>query len=359
MIKKLFKILWKLIVSLLAVIGALTLTVFLLFWGTYGNVIQTVGSIERVEGTNLYLMDYHGDYKLDLYLQSNVSSASDLLNFFVEELMPNVPAKLDLSQYGCTTFVAETENGHPLMGRNFDMADTPAMLIRTNPKDGYKSISMASLLFVGYGNDNLPETFMEKLGTIGSVYLPVDGVNEKGLAVSIMMLYEPAIDQQTEKADITIATASRLLLDRAATVEEAVELLSQYDMHSTTSVAYHFLIADAQGNSAVVEYINNEMVVLWDQQVCTNFLLAPQDLTRGLGLERYWTAREGLDETGGVLNSQEAMALLKDCRWAENTGSNSSTQWSCVYDLKSRSVDIVMNEDWDNVLTFKLSKLPF
>jgi len=45
-----------------------------------------------------------------------------------------------------------------------------------------------------------------------------------------------------------------LLLDRAATVDEAVALLKQYDMHSSLASAHHFSIADASGRSAVVEY---------------------------------------------------------------------------------------------------------
>ena len=39
-------------------------------------------------------------------------------------------------------------------------------------------------------------------------------------------------------------------------------MLEQYDMHSSAGSCYHFQIADAGGNSAVVEYVDNELVVL-------------------------------------------------------------------------------------------------
>ncbi len=39
--------------------------------------------------------------------------------------------------------------------------------------------------------------------------------------------------------------AVRLLLDRAASVDEAVELLSQYDLHASAGMMVHFAIAEA------------------------------------------------------------------------------------------------------------------
>ena len=52
------------------------------------------------------------------------------------------------------------------------------------------------------------------------------------------------------------------MLDKAANVDEALELLAQYDMHSSAGSCYHFQLADAQGNSAVAEYIDNEFEVI-------------------------------------------------------------------------------------------------
>ena len=56
------------------------------------------------------------------------------------------------------------------------------------------------------------------------------------------------------KIPITTTTAVRLLLDRAATVDEALDLLARYDMHHAIGSAFHFHIADASGTSAVVEW---------------------------------------------------------------------------------------------------------
>ncbi len=353
------KKLWKIFVSFLAVIGGLHLILFLIFWSIFGNLIQTVCSIEQVKGTNLYLMEYHGDYGFDHFLEVGASTSDELVSFVREELTLDLPIEIDLSDYGCTTFVAETASGQTLMGRNFDMVDCPAMLVRTNPRNGYKSISMVSLFFLGFDMEHPPESLMDKLMTFGAVYTPMDGVNEKGLAVSVMLLNEKPINQQTDKVDITTSTAIRLMLDKAATVQEAVELLGQYDMHSTSKSAYHFMIADAKGNSAVVEYVNNEMKVLWDQKVSTNFRLSSQNFSTGLGMDRYRTATAVLEKTEGFLSRKEAMKLLEACRWNEAALPESSTQWSCVYNLDRRSVDLVLDEDWDNVRRYRLSWFPF
>lgn len=59
-------------------------------------------------------------------------------------------------------------------------------------------------------------------------------MNEAGLAVSVNMIQDSAtIEQNTNKPDITTTTAIRLLLNKAANVEEALELLRQYDMHAS------------------------------------------------------------------------------------------------------------------------------
>ena len=62
------------------------------------------------------------------------------------------------------------------------------------------------------------------------------------------------VHQNTGKPVIGTTLVIRLILDRAATTEEAVELLNQYDMFATSGRDYHFYITDASGDGRVVEY---------------------------------------------------------------------------------------------------------
>ena len=56
-------------------------------------------------------------------------------------------------------------------------------------------------------------------------------------------------------------------------VEKALELLQQYDFHSSMGMMVHLALADADGRSVAVEYVDNEMIVI-ETPVVTNFYLA-------------------------------------------------------------------------------------
>lgn len=121
-------------------------------------------------------------------------------------------------------------------------------------------------------------------------------MNEQGLCVSVNMIQDSAkIEQDTNKPDITATTAIRLLLDKAATVDEALELLKRYDLHGSMGMMIHFAIADANGNSVAIEYIDNEMVVI-ETPVLTNFYLAEGE-KNGIGTQQSHKRYEILMDT--------------------------------------------------------------
>ncbi|KXB41332.1 carcinine hydrolase/isopenicillin-N N-acyltransferase family protein [Amygdalobacter nucleatus] len=83
-----------------------------------------------------------------------------------------------------------------------------------------------------------PLQLKKKINLLAAAYTPLDGINEKGLSVGICMTYQGpgkkgniATDQQTDKKDITSTILLRLMLDKAATVDEAIQIAQSYDMH--------------------------------------------------------------------------------------------------------------------------------
>ncbi len=94
---------------------------------------------------------------------------------------------------------------------------------------------------------------------IAALYAPLDGMNEKGLCVAVNMIQD---SQSSGKPDIITTTAVRMLLNKAATTNEAVELLKLYDFHASMDYMVHLSVADSTGKSVVIEYINNEMEVI-------------------------------------------------------------------------------------------------
>ena len=227
------------LLALAAVILAAVLVLLALFQAE----LRTLNTIERL-----------GDYGLDDFLaQGGASNDNELLDFLMQKLLKGLPLRFDIPDLGCSTFAAETPEGDAIFGRNFDMYYSPALFVRTAPEDGYRSISMVNLSYIGFGEDKLPTSLLDSLLTLAAPYVPLDGLNEKGLAVGVLLIDTEPTDQQTDKPDITTTTAIRLLLDRAATVDEALALLSQYDMHASANSCYHFQIADAAGRAVVVE----------------------------------------------------------------------------------------------------------
>lgn len=141
------------------------------------------------------------------------------------------------------------------------------------PKDGYASISTVNMGFLNLGL-NLSENTFVRLMSAAAPYAPMDGMNEKGLCVAVLMIEDrPGFDQNTEKPDLTTTTAIRLLLNKAANVDEALDLLRQYDIHASMGLMVHFAIGDNTGRGVVVEYVDNQMVVT-ETPVVTNFYLA-------------------------------------------------------------------------------------
>ncbi len=94
----------------------------------------------------------------------------------------------------------------------------------------------------------------EKLSLLTSPLICLDGINEKGVSIAVLTLDSKPVNQDTGKMPIIPTIAIRLALDRAATTEEAVELLRSYDMFAAGGRDYHYYITDASGDGRVVEY---------------------------------------------------------------------------------------------------------
>lgn len=337
-------------------LSAIIMVILLSMAFVFAGELLTLASVERVdEDAALFTMEYKGDYGLDEFLQTGASNDAGLVDFIVCRVLKGVPLEFDLPELGCSTFAARLKDGTPVFGRNFDMYDSPAMLVTTRPKNGYDSISMVNLAYIGYDAQHLPESFWDRILTLAAPYVPLDGVNEKGLSVGVLMLDTESTDQRTEKVDVTTTSAIRMLLDRAATVDEAVALLESVDMHASAGSCYHFHIADAQGDSVVVEYIGNEMKVI-DSRMASNFLLAPGDWKFGRGHDRFMTMQSTLSQNEGVFeDTEDAMSLLEAVSQKPRQGKRSTTQWSCVYDQRNMGMEIAMDMDYGTVYAFSLN----
>lgn len=345
----------------ISIVGVALAIIFGLYM-MFKNEIATINRMEKLDEYPLYYMEYQGDYGFDEFLQVGASSDEELVDYVVKRLLKGLPIEIKVPKLGCSTFTAQTKESENLFGRNFDLTYSPAMMVKTTPKNGYASISMVNLGFLGYGEEKLPDSFISSINALAAPFAPLDGVNEKGLAIGVLLIPSEETKQDNGKVNITTTTAIRMILDKCATVEEAIAMLKEYDMYSSAGSNYHFQISDNSGKSVVVEYINNEMKIVEPSesyQAAANFLLTPGDYDFGYGQDRYEIMIHKLKETQGILSDEEAMQLLSAAAQEphlNDKGEISGTQWSVVYNQKDLSATVSMGRNYDKTYKFQLDK---
>lgn len=310
--------------------------------------IRTMASVTKVSD-GFYKITCHYDYKCDDYLNSDINNLDDMIDWISEQYFFGIPIELNKADFGCSAFAAKNPDGKHLFGRNFDYDETDALIVYTEPDDGYASMGMVDLEFfnVGEGNVLSADSIAAKGLMVAAPYVCLDGVNEKGLGTGILQLNIDEVHQDNGKKDMLIYTAIRGILDKCATVDEAIEFLSSYDIHTALNASYHLFIADKSGRSVVVEWAGNEMYVV-EENGCTNSVLStenkyydPED-----NCNRYDIIKARLENNNNILTDKEAMELAADVSHKRRT------EWSCVFNLDDFSVDVCVDADYSKTYSF-------
>ncbi|EFC91075.1 Choloylglycine hydrolase [Dethiosulfovibrio peptidovorans DSM 11002] len=136
----------------------------------------------------------------------------------------------------------------------------------------------------------------------------VDGMNEKGLVVNLLYLVEsqyPKPKKGDPRSPISIAAWAQYVLDRFATVKEAVKALSQEPFYVVPTMTpdghtghAHLAISDLSGDSAIFEYLEGKLVIHHgkEYQVMTN----SPSFDKQLALCAYWQEIGGLTMLPGT-----------------------------------------------------------
>ncbi len=285
----------------------------------------------KVDDYPLYVLHYNGNYGFSEYLATG-----------------ETPLTGGLYRPGCTVFTA-SGGDETLMGRNFDFPSNPALLLYTDPPEGYASVSMVDLGYFGYSLDSLPQE--DDLGSLLTApYLPFDGMNEKGLVVGMAAIPEALAPVSEGKTTIGEIQAIRLLLDYAEDVDDALTLLEEYNVEMTTP-PIHYMIADRSGESVVVEYLRGEMHVIREEkpyQVMTNYIIQGAQTGQDAPCWRHRAVHRGLEGSSGALSAGEAMDLLSEA-------SQPSTIWSIVYETSTGEIHVAMGRSIERIHTFSLN----
>ena len=344
----------KVIGWICACIAALLLLFAAGAWAMFGTFITAANSIEKLED-GLYSMDYKGDYGFDEFLAQGGATSdgalADYLVGFLSRGFYKIESDVQTGEFGCSTICVSDEHGITFFGRNYDWEECRAMIVHTKPENGYESVSTCCLDFLGFGGDYKPDgSMIERMQTLAAIYVPMDGMNEKGLVVADLIAGDKEeTHQQTAKPDLTTTTAIRLLLDKASNVDEAIALLAQYDMNSSIGSAHHFSIADAGGKSVVVEYVGGEMLVT-ETKVVTNHYLSDCD-KQGVGSEQSHVRFDTLSAYTGPADELDVRDMLKSVaqmNYPQDAGSYEKTMWSIVYCPEGRCADFYFSENYEH-----------
>lgn len=360
----------KWIKRILAALLILVLVCVLAFCGLYLGRFKTLASIRKVsayeDGYNLYRMDIKYDYSLDDIIASGITNDQSMVDAIVKEALPLLPVSIKAPSFGCTAFTMQDTDGDIHMGRNYDFKDdTSAMLVYCTPKGGYKSVALAALNNI---SANTPDaSTKQKLSALTAPFVCLDGMNEKGVSIAVLTLDSAPTRQSTGKPVISTTLAIRLVLDRAATTQEAVDLLKGYDMFASSGRDYHFYITDASGDGRVIEYDCDDPargLVETKTEAVTNFFVMYKDKVLpnqkngiyGHGRERYDAVLEVFDQQKDSPSNDTVWAALKAASQEPNPESiTSNTQWSIAYNNTDLTAEIIIRRHWADMTRYGLT----
>ena len=359
--KKRIKWIVGIVIGVIIMVLAVVLKIYYGRWAT----IQTIKKLTDYEEYNLYKMEVKYDYSIQDVIDYGIKDNQTFVDAILAEALPYLPVHIKVPDFGCSAFTAKEATGTIRMGRNYDFKnDTSAMMVHCNPKDGYESIGFTALDNI---SANQPEESMKKkLACVAAPFICLDGINEKGVSIAVLTLDSEPVFQNRGKEVIGTTLAIRLVLDHAATTEEAIKLLDNYDMFATSGRDYHFYITDATGDGRVVEYDcededRNMKVTKID--AITNFYGAYIDRVEpnqkngiyGHGKERYDSIVEVLNAAEDNQTEATVWDALKASAQEPNPEDvTSNTQWSIVYNNTEKSAKIAIRRKWDQVVEFAI-----
>jgi hypothetical protein len=214
-------------------------------------------------------------------------------------------------------------------------------LLFNHPTDGYASVSMVDMAYLGIDADinRLTELPLDqRKALLDAPALPFDGMNERGLAVGMAAVPFGDMHPDPNKETIDSLMAIRKMLDQAGDVDEAVAILGRYNIDWGSGPPLHYLIADRSGRAVLAEFYQGELHLIPNDKpwhLATNFLVSAVNGSAAGQCARYDRLEGQLSTAEGSIDAGEAMSLLKDV-------SQANTQWSIVYGFSTGDITVTM-----------------
>ncbi|MDT8301309.1 MAG: hypothetical protein RQ760_07470 [Sedimentisphaerales bacterium] len=176
--------------------------------------VRIMATLEKVDDFPLYTMKYHGEYFFDYFAE--YGTEWPLYQKFYKMANPDA----------CTSLATLNPEGDSIFGRNFDWVHKASLLLFTEPPNGYASVSMVDLYYLGFeGMQEIP--WPKRFILLASPYAAIDGMNECGVAISQNAVPERNTPKDPNKPTLLNSQIIRLVLDHAADVDQALALIKR------------------------------------------------------------------------------------------------------------------------------------
>lgn len=193
---------------------------------------------------------------------------------------------------------------------------------------------------------------MDRINAAGGYIAPFDGMNEKGLFIGIAMVRSVDVPSDPAKETLTGVQMVRRILDTCATVKEAGELVSQYNVDFFPGPHLHFLIADGAGDSLIVEFTaEGALLIPSSRYACaTNFVMRGEEQETWAGRCDRFDALVAASSEDGTMTGDRMMELLSSVKQQLEKG---RTEWSAVYSTDG-TVTVCLGMDYDRHYSFQM-----
>jgi hypothetical protein len=323
------------------------------------DYFRTLQSLRHIPGTNAYVMDYYVDYNID-EIRAHGMDIDNIEDGLIRVFFPEVIEPIALGSKGqfideevetlppgahrCSTAVLRNGAGDVFFGRNFDWKHDACLIVKIHGRETNSSIAVIDLHYLNLDRPDLEETnFIERIPLLFAPYYLQDGMNQHGVAVADMSVDGVAAPQDPAKPNLLHSTAMRLILDYAKSTDEAIKLLKEYNIHFAETTC-HLMIADAAGNSVVVEFIDGDVKATPTEsywQVCTNHQISGKsEAENDQCCERYHSASDQLAALPSAASSNDVMTVM------QSVAQKDWTMWTSVYNLTRREHQLAYRRDY-------------
>ena len=192
---------------------------------------------------------------------------------------------------GCSVFFTHNVAGECISCRNYDYPHRVSeedrtltglnIILHCKPEGKYESIAVADAVWCGESNPLLQRGGPDQEGFDVNLldilpYQCMDGINEKGLYVSIQRVDIKEGDQPA-RFPAGSSMLLRFILDDCANVDEAIRKTKTGIIVPEDWQGCHFMVSDTTGRCVVIESRNSVVSVI-TSDICTNFYLASDDM---------------------------------------------------------------------------------